>query len=64
MFGGPWNVPCLVSFGRKRISIIFTSFHFSPHRFYYKKISPNFKILFCFGFRPLFHVFPFFFLQL
>jgi hypothetical protein len=30
---GPWNVPCLVAFGRRRRrkNIIFTSFHFSPH---------------------------------
>jgi hypothetical protein len=34
--GGLWNVPYLVAFGRRRRrkNIIFTSFHFSPIRFY------------------------------
>jgi hypothetical protein len=30
--GGPWNVLCLVAIGRKRRSILFTSFHFSPNK--------------------------------
>jgi hypothetical protein len=31
---GPWNVPCLIAFGRRRRNknIIFTSIHFSPHK--------------------------------
>jgi hypothetical protein len=58
MFSGPCNVPCLVAFGRKRINIIFTSFHFSPHEILFKFFSFDFKILFYFGSKPLFHVFP------
>jgi hypothetical protein len=34
--GGPWNVPCLVAFGRRRKmrrrNILFISFHFSPQK--------------------------------
>jgi hypothetical protein len=33
--GSPWKVPNLVAFGRRRRSILFTSFHFpSPNKFY------------------------------
>jgi len=28
--GGQWKVPSLVTFGRKRRNILFTSFHFPP----------------------------------
>jgi hypothetical protein len=32
--GGHWNVPCLDAFGkrRRRKNILFTSFHFLPHK--------------------------------
>jgi hypothetical protein len=36
--GGPWNVPCLVAFRRKSKSIIFTSFHFLPHKILLKPL--------------------------
>jgi hypothetical protein len=55
--GGPWKVPSLVTFGRKRRNIIFTSFHFPPHKFYLNFFFVDFKILFYHGSRPLLYTF-------
>ncbi len=56
--GGFWNVPCLVAFGRRRRNILFTSFHFSPHKILLQFFSIDFKVLFYHGSKPLLHVFP------
>jgi hypothetical protein len=34
MFGGSWKVLSLVTFGKRRKSILFTSFHFPTNKFY------------------------------
>jgi hypothetical protein len=48
----------LVSFGRRRRNIIFTSFHFSPHKILLKFFSIDFKVLFYHVFKPLLCIFP------
>jgi hypothetical protein len=62
-----WKVPslvangrfqCLVAFGRKRISIIFTSFHFPPQQILLKPFFIDFKVLFYHGSKPLLYIFP------
>jgi hypothetical protein len=58
MFDGPWKVPSLVTFGRKRRSIIFTFFHFPRNKFYLNLFSIDFKILLYHGFRSLLYTFP------
>ncbi len=58
LFNRQWKVPCLVSFGRRRRNIIFTSFHFSPHKILLKFFSIDFKVLFYHVFKPLLCIFP------
>jgi hypothetical protein len=36
LLGGQWKVASLVAFGGRRKNIIFTSFHFSPHKILFK----------------------------
>jgi hypothetical protein len=59
LLGGPWNVPYLVAFGRRRRSILFMSFHFSPHKILLKHFF-SLILKFCFTI-VLYHYFMFFF---
>jgi hypothetical protein len=67
MLKGQWKVPSLVAFGMfhawlpfdKKKKILFTSFHFSPHKILFKPFFfIDFRVLFYHGYRPLLHVFP------
>jgi hypothetical protein len=58
--GDPWNVPCLISFRRRKWNIIFISFNFSFHKILLKHFFINFRVLLYHGSKSLRHVFPFF----
>jgi hypothetical protein len=58
LFGDQWKVLNLAALGRKRRNIIFTCFHFSPHKILLKFFSIDFRVLFYHGFKSLFCIFP------